>query len=798
MAKSDSVQRIPGYCALCISSCGCISVVEDGRLVALEPDPSHPTGKALCSKGRAAPELVHHEGRLLYPLRRVSPKGDPEPKWQRISWDEALATTARELKRLADEQGSESVAFSIATTAGTSMQDGYPWVERLRLAFGCPNVVVSMELCNFTRDFLYAHTFGAGMPMADLEHTGCVILWGHNPSSTWLPHGARVAAARARGAKLIVVDPRRVGFASKADQWLRVRPGSDGALALGIAAVMIGEDLFDRNFVRDWSSGPFLVREDTGDLLSGADLSEGGDSALRVAWDQASNTPLLYDMAAGSYARAGADLALTGEFSLPGPNGVTQCRPAFDLYADLCRRYTPERVEELTWIPADQVRETARLMASSGPVSMFSWAGVEQHSNSGQNSRAMALLYALTGCFDAKGGNVLFSKVPVGDVTGSGLMAEEQGQKTIGLGQRPLGPEAINGWITTDSLYCAILEQKPYAVKGLVGFGGNILMSHSDGVRGAKALDALEFMVHADMFMSPTAQHADIVLPVNTPWEREGMRTDFVVSQEASRHVQMRTAMIESRGESRSDAWIAFALAGHLGYSEQFWHGDIDAGYREKLKPNGVDLEELRNNPGGVQLPLQTIYKKYAGSGRGDAPGFNTPSKKVEIYCETFMRHGYAPLPEYVEPGMGVADKSDLAENFPLILTSAKSPQYLGSQGRAIAALRRIEPEPRLEIHPDTAAARGIQNGDKVALVTPHGELRVIAKFSPNLHPNIVVGIHGWWQENRALSLAGYDPLSVEGANLNAAFANETIDPIGGAAPHKSYACQVKVLDQVS
>ena len=794
MAMSGSVQRIPGYCALCISSCGCVSVIEEGRLTKVEPDPSHPTGKALCAKGRAAPELVHHADRLLYPLRRTSPKGDPEPRWERISWDEALAMTARELKRLAEENGGESVAFSIATTAGTSMQDGYPWVERLRQAFGCPNVVASMELCNFTRDFLYAHTFGCGMPMADLEHTGCVVLWGHNASSTWLPHATRVAAAKARGAKLVVVDPRRVGFAAKADQWLRVRPGSDGALALGIAGVMIGEGLFDREFVRDWSNGPFLVREDNGQLLSGADLDESGNSAARVAWDKAAGAPVLYDSASGGYERTGTDLALGGIIEAPGRDGAIQCRPAFDLYAEICRRYSPERVEELTWIPAAQVRETARLMAISGAVSIYTWAGVEQHSNSGQNSRTIALLYALTGSFDAKGGNVLFNKVPTNDVTGSALMPEKQKQKTIGLEQRPLGPEAINGWVTTDALYGAILEKKPYAVKGLVSFGCNFLMSHSDGARGAKALDALEFMVHADMFMSPTAERADIVLPVNTPWERDGIRTNFTVSQEAAGHVQLRAAMVESRGESRSDAWIAFALAEQLGYAELFWNGDIDAGYRDMLKPSGIELDDLRGNPGGINLTLQTNYRKYAGSDGDAALGFNTPSKKVEIYSETLMRHGYDALPDFVEPGMGVTDKAAVADQFPLILTSAKSPQYLGSQGRAIPTLRRIEPEPRIEIHPETAAARGIRDGDRVALLTPHGRLLVSAKFSPNLHPDVVVAVHGWWQESRVLSLAGYDPLGGEGANLNAAFANETIDPIGGAAPHKCYACQVKVL----
>ncbi|MFP6728855.1 MAG: molybdopterin-dependent oxidoreductase, partial [Alphaproteobacteria bacterium] len=228
MAVESTTRRVPGYCALCWSSCGCISVVEDGKLVAVEPDPSHPTGKTLCAKGRAAPELVNHKDRLLQPLKRTRPKGDPDPGWQPIGWDEALDTITAALKRLADESGSESVAFGFTTTAGTAFQDGYPWVERLRHAFGSPNVADSLEVCDYHKEYIHPHTFGVGMPMTDLAHTGCILLWGHNTSMTWLAHASRVADAKARGAKLIVVDPRRVGLATKADQWLRVRPGSDG------------------------------------------------------------------------------------------------------------------------------------------------------------------------------------------------------------------------------------------------------------------------------------------------------------------------------------------------------------------------------------------------------------------------------------------------------------------------------------------------------------------------------------------------------------------------------------------
>ena len=786
MAVESTTRRVPGYCALCGSSCGCISVVEDGKLVAVEPDPSHPTGKTLCAKGRAAPELVNHKDRLLQPLKRTRPKGDPDPGWQPIGWDEALDTITAALKRLADESGSESVAFGFTTTAGTAFQDGYPWVERLRHAFGSPNVADSLEVCDYHKEYIHPHTFGVGMPMTDLAHTGCILLWGHNTSMTWLAHASRVADARARGAKLIVVDPRRVGLATKADQWLRVRPGSDGALALGIAGVMIDEGWFDRAFIRDWTNGPLLVRDDTGRFLTSADL--GGDATYTglVAWDQRAETTVLYDPKTGNYDPSGTDLALSGEFSV---NGIS-CRPAFDLYAALCRSYTPERVEEITWVPAIQVRATAQLLGNTGPVSCSSWAGVEQHTNASQTSRALALLYALTGSFDAKGGNVIFEAIPTDSILGFDLLPLEKREKTLGAATRPLGQETM-GYVTTELLYDAMLTHQPYAVRGLVNFGSNLLLSHADGARGAKALEALDFMVHADNFMTPTAAFADIVLPVNTAWEREGFRNNFLVDQEAAGHIQLRPPVVGSRGDSRSDAWIAFALAERLDLGNAFWDCNIDAGYRAVLSPSGIDLDDLRSQPGGISVALKTRYRKFADEEGGVAAGFATPSRKVEIYSEIFLDHGYAPLPEYVEPIMGPVTRPDLSDDFPLILTSAKSPHYLQSQLRGLAALRRMEPDPQIELHPDTAAARGIEDGAWVALVTPHGRMQAKAHFSSALHPAVVSATHGWWQGCEALSQPDYDAESETGANLNAVIGKDAHDPISGSMPFKSYLCQI-------
>jgi anaerobic selenocysteine-containing dehydrogenase len=134
--------------------------VEDGRLVAVEPDPSHPKGQALCAKGRAAPELIYHPERLLYPMRRTRPKGDADPGWQRISWDEALDLTAASLRHLAETYGPETVAFSNATHAGTSISDARTWIFRLRQTFGSSNNCNALELCGWHRMAAAECTFG--------------------------------------------------------------------------------------------------------------------------------------------------------------------------------------------------------------------------------------------------------------------------------------------------------------------------------------------------------------------------------------------------------------------------------------------------------------------------------------------------------------------------------------------------------------------------------------------------------------------------------------------------------------
>ena len=794
------IEHVHGYCGLCIARCGTVATVEDGRFTRLDPDPAHPTGQALCAKGRAAPELVYHPERLTHPLRRTRPKGEADPGWERIGWDEALNLTAAAMRRSADRHGPQSVAFTLASGSTTAIGDSSGFIQRLANAFGTPNSKITLDVCGWGRAFATQYTFGvgsvgtggAGGAMPDIERSGALILWGYNPSFTRLTHATAVVAALKRGMRLVVIDPRRAGLAGKADKWLRVRPGSDGALALGLAHVMIERGWYDRDFIGEWSNGPHLVRADTGRLLTERDLDAGGDAGRLLAWDAAAARLVPYDTAAGRYAGDASRLALEGEYRVATAEGEVVCRPAFELYRRLCRRYPPEAVEAISWVPRAQVEETARLLWHARPVSYYAWSGHEHHANVTQTARAMSLLYALTGSFDQPGGNVLFAGPPAASVAGQDLPAARRMAPTLGVAERPLGP-ARWGWVGTPDLYRAILEGTPYPVRAMVGFGANVLLAHADGRRGREALRALDFYAHLDLFMTPTAELADIVLPVASAFEREGLKVGFEISPETQSHIQLRPPVVPPSGEARPDTDIIFDLAGRLGLAAEFWNGDVDAAYRHQLAPTGVTLEDLRSAPGGVRLPLRTRHAKHAEPDAEGAPrGFPTPSRKVELYSQTFLDKGYAPLPEFTEPPVGPVARPDLAARYPLVLTSAKPSLFCQTQHRALPSLRKRARHPEVELHPDAARARGVAEGDWVAIETPEGRVRARARLNAGLDPRVAVGEHGFWQGCDELGIPARDPFGPATASYNLLIGTAERDPVSGTPSLRSYLCEIR------
>ena len=799
MAEASTSIEVATYCPLCVSRCGALATVSNGTFT-LNRDPSHPTGKVLCIKGKEAPAITAHPDRLRYPMKRTNSKGSADPGWRRISWEEALDTVAGRLQALASDHGPESVVFSSVSPSTSAIVDCVDWIMRLQRAFGSPNFVAAVELCGWGRYFASLYTYGASVPgqyLPDLERAECILLWGYNPSVSRLAHATATRAALSRGAKLIVVDPRRTGLGTKADPWLRVRPGTDAALALAITNVMIERGWYDEAFVRRWTNAPLLVRSDRDRLLRASDLFADGDAQHYVAWDALTGQPIVVDPAAG-----GCDvedhnrLALTGAVEVSTADGTVECRPAFELVAGECRALRPTVAEDITGVPAAEIERAAQVLWDHRPVAFYTWSGLEQHSGTTQIIRAINVLYALTGCFDAPGGNVLFTPVPTNPIAGAELLDRDQAAKAIGVSDRPLGPARF-GFVTGEDFYTAALEGRPYPPRALVSFGSNLLMAHGDSARGRKALQTLDFHVHLDLFMTPTAEQADIVLPVTGAFEAEGLKVGFEISQEAQSLVQLRAPLVSPVGEARRDIEVIFDLAKRLGLGEHFFDGSIDAGWAHHLAPSGVTLEQLRASPSGVRVPLQTRHRKYAVAGDDGVPaGFATPTGRIELYVEGFLDVGQPPVPTFTEPALSPRSRPDLADEFPLVLTCAKALHFCETQHHQVASLRRHLPDPPLELHPDTAAGRDIAEGDWVEIRTPKGAVRARAAFNDTLAPNVVSGQHGWFEPCEELDLPGFPPFGPGSANLNLVLSQTPSDPISGSSPLRAQVCEVTRLTE--
>jgi anaerobic selenocysteine-containing dehydrogenase len=214
-------QQLHTYCAMCVSRCGVIATVQDGVLTRVTPDPDHPNG-CICAKGAAAPEIVYSPDRLQYPMVRTRPKGDPDPGWKRISWDEALGLIASRLLDIKARFGAEAVVFSRATPSGSASTDFDRWLTRLANTFGSPNSLTTTHICTWNRNWGAKNTYGVPTPAPDYEHTRCILLWGCNPEAAEPAAAMRIRKAQTRGARLIVIDPRGHSLAQKADAWLRV------------------------------------------------------------------------------------------------------------------------------------------------------------------------------------------------------------------------------------------------------------------------------------------------------------------------------------------------------------------------------------------------------------------------------------------------------------------------------------------------------------------------------------------------------------------------------------------------
>ena len=491
------------------------------------------------------------------------------------------------------------------------------------------------------------------------------------------------------GAKLIVVNVLETAAAERADIWLRPRPGSDLALALAMLNVIVAEDLYDRDFVARWTLG-------------------------------------------------------------------------FDKLMAHLRDYPPERMAETTWVPAEQIREAARVFASSRPGCLWNGNASDDTYNSTQCARAFAIMQAICGNLDVPGGTCEARGTILHEGTGRDilrhLLPPQQELKKLGAeaGYFP----AHELWdsivwkpveVRPQHVLTAILEEKPYPVKVLGVFGSNPLLTWSNSRRVHEALRRVDFLVVADLVMTPTAALADVVLPAASYLETDAVLTAGPGVRGCHLEPQQKVVQI---GECRSDLEIIRGLAGRLGLGEYF-ADDLEGLLDRYLEPMGMTFDELRRCPGVASSSAR--FRKYLDG------GFSTPSGKVEIYSSLCEKWGYEPLPVYHEPEETPLSSPELLAEYPLVLTNTHEAEYVHSQDRYLSEIRALKPDPQVTIHPDTAHALGIAENDLVYIESRRGRIVQRATLDDGIDPRVVSVGHGWWfPEEGESRMFGWDR-----ANLN-------------------------------
>jgi len=414
---------------------------------------------------------------------------------------------------------------------------------------------------------------------------------------------------------------------------------------------------------------------------------------------------------------------------------VTQWTHGFAELAAHVKNYTPEWAEPITWVSADRIRAAARLFARAKPAMMEWGCAIEHTPKCVQTVRAVSMLPALTGNIDVPGGWV-FGMHGLGRFPSliENLTPEANAKRLGGERFKLLGGEGADlpaAHIPT--LLRAMRDGKPYPVKAFLVFGNNTLTTYANSLEVYDALMKLDFMVCADLFMTPTAELADIVLPA-AAWpeldQLAGLPTvaaNVVLAQQKA--VQI--------GECKPDEEIFVALAHRmkLPVCTEPVKNVLDA----QLAAGGLNItfDELKQK-GFVKVPFK--YRKYLNG------GFKTPTGKIELYSTRFEQLGYAPLPSYQEPPESPLRTPEIATRYPLVLTTGgRISFFFNSEHRQIAKLRKAQRDPVAEIHPDTASRFGIVNGAWMWIETKRGRIRQKAKFTTGIDPRVIHVQHGWW-----------------------------------------------------
>jgi anaerobic selenocysteine-containing dehydrogenase len=557
-------------------------------------------------------------------------------------------------------------------------------------------------ICAMQRAFAYSYTLG-GSPRPDMEKTKLAMIWGKQP----------IYAGASKGSIKEILDAKERGA-----KIVAIKPTMEPDVAIADVWVPV---------------------------------RPGTDAALALAMLHVVVGEKLYDEAF-----------------------VKKWTYGFDALVEHLKKFTPEWAQPITGVEAEQIRSVARLYATTKPACIQTGNGLEHAPSCADAVRAISILSAITVNLDRPGGDLLGGPGEGGG-GGRSSVSELRSRVTQAWIDKLVAPEfprALQPMSEGPSsayyrIFESVLTEKPYPVRTIIAPGTQPSVTNRGPKNVIAALKKLDFYVVVDVTRTAEMNYADIVIPVASMYEIDHP------FETTGAWMMARNKVIEPLGAYKSDYEFWIDLGVRMGYGKDFWDGSIAKCMDEQLEPFDLTMKELRAKPTGiVRKNLRTpVYEKYARAFSATSTRLSKapylPQGKVAIYNTTFEKLGYNALPEWREPPESPTATPELLDRYPLVFSDFHTSKvYTASWQRNVPYLREVMPDPTVQIHPATAKARGIANGDWVIVESPHGSLKVKAEIFPGIRPDTVMALHGWWQACSELGRPGFSLLD-GGANAN-------------------------------
>jgi anaerobic selenocysteine-containing dehydrogenase len=739
----------------CTGSCGQLAFVRDGKILKIQQAADYPDAvynPRGCMKGLSFHLHIYGPDRVQTPLIRTGERGSG--RFREATWDEALDHVAGELKRIGERYGYDSIHVFGQVPGSGFVQKGanYRAAAVLGMTHGT--------------SFDYNGDLPMGMPITfgvqnaeheakDWANARFLLVVGANPLETRIPDAHFIFDAAARGARVVVVDPVFSSTASKADTWIRIRPGTDAAFALGMAHTLLSDGLWKPDWVRTYTDGPLLVREDNGKRLREADLTAGGSGDRFVIWDEAADRPEVVGTERLGIP-AGVTAALEGTFDVTLADGNTvACRPGFAHVAEEIAAWTPDRTARVTGAPPDMIEKVARAYASESPAAILMGGGANHWYHGDLTGRAYALLAVLTGNVGVSGGG----------------FSVYVGQYRVRVAAAPWNfPDDLHGpivstiyWITgpTETMNPSV-PYPPNGFKALFLTFSNFLVQSPNLNQVYERLREMELVVVVDPQMTETAAWADVVLPAATWYEKWDL-----TATPLHPFVQIQQPAIEPVGQSRSELEVWSELVRRIDpekWSRYFegWTAEraieliLEAGGVEGGPTEGMTLDGLKRGPMRLNVPDPDIpflrqirdlepFPPPSPPAAIEATQVFLPTRRIELYKEEdrFRELG-EPVVTFKDPyDDGAQDPSA----YPLVLLSPHSKWRIHSTYSNNAWLEEIHGgRPKVMLHPDDARDRGVADGDEIEVFNTRGSLKAWAHVSDAAASGTATLPEGWWQ----------------------------------------------------